>query len=93
MISGPDISETTTPNANMNSFTGLTPNTIYTITVTPYNNAGDGTPNSVVVMTLPTGKRFAVVLCTFCIINFNSNKFEVDVAVSTELRTCICNTL
>ena len=56
MISGPDISETTTTNINMTSFTGLAPNTIYTITVTPYNEAGDGTPNNVDVMTLPTGK-------------------------------------
>ena len=67
MISGPDINET---NANMDLFIGLTPNTMYTITVTPYNNAGDGTPNSLEEMTLPTGKGLAVVLCTFCIINY-----------------------
>ena len=60
MISGPDINET---NINMNSFTGLTPNTIYTITVTPYNEAGRGTPSNVEIMTLPTGNSLVYILC------------------------------
>jgi len=66
MISGPNINdmENTTSN-NMYMFTGLTPNTNYTITITPYNNAGNGAPNSVEVMTLPTGKSLVIVLYTF----------------------------
>jgi len=55
-ISGPDINDTDTTDTNMNTFTGLTPNTNYTITITPYNRAGDGMPNVTMVMTLPTGK-------------------------------------
>jgi len=56
MMSGPDVNDTEDNTSdNMYVFTGLTPNTIYTITVTPYNNAGDGTPNSLEEMTLPTG--------------------------------------
>ena len=52
-ISGLDQINTT---GTMFTFTGLTPNTNYTITITPYNSAGDGTPEIEVVMTLPTGK-------------------------------------
>ncbi|XP_065917154.1 uncharacterized protein [Dysidea avara] len=51
-ISEPSVTNTTRD--NMYTFTGLTPNTNYTITVTPYNNAGDGTPASIIVMTNPT---------------------------------------
>ena len=40
----------------MKIFTGLIPNTNYNITITPYNNAGDGLPDTDLVMTMPTGK-------------------------------------
>ena len=55
-ITGPGFDQTNTTNSNINTFTGLTPNTNYTITITPYNRAGDGMPNVTMVMTLPTGK-------------------------------------
>ena len=54
-ISGPDINNTSTTNTNMKIFTGLIPNTNYNITITPYNEAGDGVPNSIDVMAMPTG--------------------------------------
>ncbi|XP_065917120.1 protein sidekick-2-like isoform X2 [Dysidea avara] len=53
-ISGLDFNGMDTTSADMYTFTGLTPNTNYTITVTPYNNAGDGTPASIEMMTMPT---------------------------------------
>ena len=59
-ISGPDINDTDTTDTNMYTFTGLTPNTNYTITITPYNSAGDGTPNTTMGMTLPTGKAIFI---------------------------------
>ena len=52
IISGSDINDTNTTNNNMNTFTGLIPNTNYTITITPYNEAGDGPPNNIEVMGL-----------------------------------------
>ena len=63
-ISGPGVNNTDITNTKMNTFTGLTPNTEYTITITPFNDAGDGLSDVVVVMTMPTGKD--LVLCTFC---------------------------
>jgi len=60
-ISGPDVNDTDTTVTNMNTFTGLTPNTNYTISITPYNSAGDGTPEIKVAMTMiPTGKILAI---------------------------------
>jgi len=63
-ISGSDINDTDTTNANTITFTGLTPNTNYTITVTPYNKAGDGTPKIKLVMTMPTGRNLCGALCS-----------------------------
>jgi len=51
-ISGSDINNTNTTNTNMNTFTGLIPNTNYTITIMPYNEAP---PDSIEVITMPTG--------------------------------------
>ena len=65
-ISGLDFNGMDTTSADMYTFTGLTPNTNYTITVTPYNNAGDGTPASIEMMTMPTGK--SCVACTLFLI-------------------------
>ncbi|XP_065917043.1 uncharacterized protein [Dysidea avara] len=53
-ISGPGVNNTDITNTKMNTFTGLTPNTEYTITITPFNDAGDGLSDVVVVMTMPT---------------------------------------
>ena len=62
-ISGPDINDTDTTDTIMYTFTGLTPNTNYTITITPYNSAGEGTPEIEVVMTMmPTGE-IVVFIC------------------------------
>ncbi|XP_065917101.1 protein sidekick-1-like isoform X2 [Dysidea avara] len=54
MISGLDFNDMNITSADMYTFIGLNPNTNYNITVTPYNNAGDGTPNSTEMMTMPT---------------------------------------
>ena len=64
-ISGLDINNTSTTDTNMNTFTGLIPNTNYTITISPYNNAGDGLPDTDLVMTMPTGKTLCVVHSLF----------------------------
>ena len=67
-ISGPDINDTDTTDANMITFTRLTPNTNYTITIAPYNSAGGGTPNMTMVMIRPTGSvhDFTIVFIEFC---------------------------
>ena len=66
-ISGPDINDTDTTDTTMNTFTRLTPNTNYTITITPYNSAGDGTPNTTIEMTLPTGMIFVIMCILFLV--------------------------
>ena len=79
-VSGPTNDEIINVEVNNSTFTGLTNSSSYTVTITPYNNAGAGPPAMMQVITLtPSGEWmwstvFVFQLCDSCAVFFMAGK-------------------